>query len=115
MNNNPKGNPATLKSFPSKWSTSDTKVVRVPTYLAERVVRYARDLDSRKDKSDRHVMTSDDVRNMLAVVDVLRAKIADPKARISKFRQSEMNEQLRIMQSLVPAGPADLSANRQEQ
>lgn len=112
MKNNPKGNPETLRSFRKKWSTSDTKVIRVPSYLASRVLQYALDLDSRKDKSDRHVMTSDDVRKMLEAIDVLHRKFVQPKTGVSASSKAVMNCQLKILLSLVPTGFSDATVEQ---
>lgn len=109
---NPKGNLATLSPFKSKWSTSETKVIRVPAYLADRVIRYAHDLDTRKDKADRHVLTSDDVRSLLQVVDELRKVLDFPRNSFSKPRKDFLKQQIDRLVELIPTGPADLNPKR---
>lgn len=43
---NPKGNVATLKSYQPAWNSGATKTVRVPIVLADKVIEYARSLDT---------------------------------------------------------------------
>ena len=99
---NPKGNIATLKPFKPKWSAGETKVIRVPAYLADRLLRYGHELDNRKDKRDRHILTSDDVRALLQVVDNLHEVLDFPRNSFSKPRKDFVREQIRELMRLIP-------------
>lgn len=104
---NPGGTPENLKPFKPKWSTKDTKVIRVPAYLADRLLRYAHQVDSWKDKRDRYVMTIDDVREMLDIVDQLRKVLDFPRNSFSKPRKAFLSEQIERLLKVTPAKTPD--------
>lgn len=42
---NPKGNEATLKKYTPKWKSGETRTIRVPIALADKILDYAHKLD----------------------------------------------------------------------
>lgn len=104
---NPGGTPENLKPFKPKWSTKETKVIRVPAYLADRLLRYAHQVDSWKDKRDRYVMTADDVREMLDIVDRQKEVLKFPRNNFNRARKDFFSEQIERLLKVIPSQTED--------
>lgn len=104
---NPRGNIATLKPFSGSWNSGETKVIRVPIALADRVLAYARALDAGDVASDRNGLRPDDYQTLLQVIEGLRAVHGFPRNNFSRDRKEFLRSLIDQLQGLVP--DADVS------
>ena len=86
---NPKGNLETLKPWQPLWRSGKTRTIRVPIALADRVLAYARSIDSEELKQ------ADDINSViLEVTNVLESIAASSSAaKLSKKVKQQLQEE----------------------
>jgi hypothetical protein len=97
---NPKGNPTTLVKYTQKWKHGNTRTIRVPVALADRVLDYAHKIDEESvtqvnSNGNSHtavtnrpnVLTNEEIaETLLQVIEVLEEVCKTPST--SKFTKS---------------------------
>jgi hypothetical protein len=94
---NYKGNEATLTKYKPKWKSGDTRTIRVPIALAERILDYARKVD---EGIVENPLTDQNIQSLTQVIKWLEDVEQSPRNNFSRQKRELVQKAIITLKSL---------------